>query len=190
MKMPGPGGDPYAMAWTILTDRVFEGLLWGAFREYSNPGRDSSLEDESIGHFLERRLGTSKPGDNIVSAVFHGIYAGDIYKLSAKSLLPSLWDEEGQYGSIAKAKVATGRSGETRMQLKDVLLKEEMASIISAELMYKLADASVYTLKGGLATFSNALEASLKANPKVKFEMRKVITSIKYDAESETVLVC
>ena len=93
------------MLWSIITEPVFEGLGLGALFEFQRPQRatwaqynNPEVDDESVASFLERRLGTPDVGNNIVSAVLHGIYAGDVNQLSARSLLPKLWYGESKRG--------------------------------------------------------------------------------------------
>lgn len=49
--------------------------------------------DESVAAFVTHRLG-SEAADVFASAVYHGIYAGDIDRLSARVLLGPLWERE------------------------------------------------------------------------------------------------
>lgn len=51
---------------------------------------DPQLNDLSIGEFFERVLG-SRGVSNLVDPIFRGIYGGDIFRLSARSLVPKLW---------------------------------------------------------------------------------------------------
>ena len=60
-----------------------------------------SDSDESIGSFLERRIG-KEAVEYLADPFFSGIYAGDIYSLSKKKLIGKLADFEQEYGSIAK----------------------------------------------------------------------------------------
>ncbi len=59
-------------------------------------------EDESVGDFFERRFG-KEVVDQLVDPFISGIYAGDPYKLSIKSVFPKLLDLEARYGSVTKA---------------------------------------------------------------------------------------
>lgn len=78
------------------------GLLAGlprALLEPVRPGRPDTLRDESIGSFIERRC-DRRLADNLASAFYHGIYAGDIWQLSARTLLSQGWQLEGLAGSM------------------------------------------------------------------------------------------
>lgn len=74
-------------------------MVFGVLKE---PFIKPLKEDETIEQFFKRRLGSTVLTDNVLSAVVHGIYAGDVGKLSIKSILPFLKDAENQSGSIIK----------------------------------------------------------------------------------------
>ena len=76
---------------------------FGMITEPMKPKRPDSMSDETVGSFLARRV-DKRVADNIVSAVFHGIYAGDINQLSAKTLLSMAWQLEGRYGNALDRK--------------------------------------------------------------------------------------
>ncbi|KAI3402699.2 HEM14 [Candida oxycetoniae] len=75
-------------------------LISGLFKEpFVKPVLN---DDETVEQFFKRRLGSTVLTDNVISAIMHGIYAGDVGKLSVKSVLPDLKDMELESGSIAK----------------------------------------------------------------------------------------
>lgn len=79
-------------------------LSWKGKKElFSEPIRKStnSDSDESIGFFLERRIG-KEAVEYLADPFFSGIYAGDIYSLSKNKLIGKLADFEQEYGSISK----------------------------------------------------------------------------------------
>ena len=79
-------------------------LSWKGKKElFSEPlrARLKSDSDESIGSFLERRIG-KEAVEYLADPFFSGIYAGDIYSLSKKKLIGRLADFELEYGSISK----------------------------------------------------------------------------------------
>ncbi|ODV64561.1 oxygen-dependent protoporphyrinogen oxidase [Ascoidea rubescens DSM 1968] len=71
-------------------------LICEVFRR--KKGWSDSKMDESVESFLNRRLG--KELSNIASAVYHGIFAGDIGKLSIKSLMPGMYQIEKHGNSL------------------------------------------------------------------------------------------
>lgn len=188
VKMPGPGQDFFDRAWTLFTEPVFKGLVRGAFWEFNVDPRQRSLEDESVGDFLARRLGSRAPGNNLVSAVLHGIYAGDIYQLSAKSLLPLQWAMEGWQGSLTQAVLAR-RLGLELASTKDTDLLNEVLPKINPWMSEAIREASVYSFRKGIGSLSEALVQSLKANPNVEFRLGDNVTAVEYNGESDGVTV-
>lgn len=177
------------MVWGLLTEPVFKGIFAGALGEVNRSARSDHLEDESIGSFLERRLGTSDVGDNILSAVLHGIYAGDIYQLSARSLMPKFYYYETLAGSIAKAAYQALSTQTNWIPLRDTTLQNELVHKIDSGLKDFLEFASVYTFKGGIGALSTALEEGLRSNPNVNFKTNVKIDKIEYDGEHDRIKV-
>jgi oxygen-dependent protoporphyrinogen oxidase len=58
-------------------------------------------QDESLGHFVTRRLGR-EAYENLIEPLMSGIYAGDGDRLSLRSTFPYLHDLEHKYGSLAR----------------------------------------------------------------------------------------
>ena len=190
--MPGPGQDLFDMAWNLLTEPVFKGLLWGALLEFNRPGRPSDRDDESIGSFLNRRLGSAEPANNIVSAVLHGIYAGDVYKLSVKSLIPIFWEREGRHGSISQGILRERHNGMQLIAAKDKDVVEELSGLQNGDensIGSRMKQASVYTFEGGLGSFADAIAASLRANPNVQIKTGQKIKSVAHDEASKSITV-
>lgn len=180
--MPEPSQGFYAVVWKILTEPVFQGSFKMLF-EYMRPRRSIDLKDESVRSFLARRAGGTDIPDNLASAVFHGIYAGDIDKLSARSILSAQWGMEGAYGSLGKGLPhaikfhhATAED-ETMAEKEKDLFTDHERSIVQ--------DASVYTFRRGIGTLSEALVSSLRSNPNVKIKLGEFIASIEYDSQNE-----
>ncbi|TGO10979.1 hypothetical protein BTUL_0120g00170 [Botrytis tulipae] len=184
--MPEPSQGVYAIAWKMLTEPVFKGMYRLLF-EYKRPRRPTGLDDESVGSFLARRTGGTDIPDNLVSAVFHGIYAGDIYKLSAKSIIPTQWGMEGAFGSIsagmsqmAKFKNATAEDADLEEKEKSAFTDNERAIV---------NETSVYTFRRGIGTLSEALDSSLRNNPNVKIKLGEDVRKIEYDGRSEGIKI-
>ena len=184
--MPGPGQDLYSMGWSLMTEPAFKGLIPGMLFEYSRPKRPDTLDDESIASFLARRNGSPAVGENIASAMFHGIYAGDIHKLSAKSLLTRIWNYESQYGSIIKGVIGAARKNELYSSARDVQLHNEMMERLSgSSLLEHMKSASVYTLKSGLEGLSDSVAASFLDNSNVTFKMGSKVENLKMEQNSD-----
>lgn len=80
--------------------------------------KDGVVGDESIGDFLERRIG-KEAVDYLADPVFSGIYAGNIYRMSKESVLPKLAEYEQDYGSIAWGAI---RSKKEKKAIKPIVL--------------------------------------------------------------------
>lgn len=190
VRMPGPGQGILHSLWWLLTEPIFEGIFTGLAVESDKPRRSSDLEDESVGSFLQRRLGNSHVGDNLASAILHGVYAGDIYQLSIKSLQPMAWYIEGRYGSLFTGMKRILFEGVRDVQYQDAVLLSDMLrnpSDLAGGL--KALDASVYSFKQGIGALSDTLIAALKTNPNVRLKTDEPIKSVSFDGESNSVKV-
>lgn len=155
-----------------------KGVLGGILKEPFRRRRSPDLQDESVGSFISRRFGPSL-AQNMVSAVLHGIYAGDIDRLSVKSLFPTMWRNEAAHGSLILGMLRTKNKAEI---VDDVTLQAELTPD-NAELMKKLENASVYSFKGGIETLSRALVTELKKNPNITIETSADLGSVEYSPD-------
>lgn len=71
---------------------------WEALKDIFMPA-SPKLEDESLGLFLERRIGRELVA-KIAEPLLAGIYAGDLRKLSLQATFPYFSDYEQQFGSL------------------------------------------------------------------------------------------
>ncbi len=137
------------------TDPILKGffpsILMEPFRSKGENNDERFLQylTHSIKSFISRRLG-DQIANNLISAVVHGIYAGDTDKLSIKSTFKSLWKMEKDYGSIAKA-VLFGSKAETYRS----------ANPNAQQFMDKISQKSIYSFKNGIQTLSDALYKKL-----------------------------
>lgn len=65
-------------------------------------------QDESLGHFIRRRLG-AQVYERLIEPLMSGIYAGDGDQLSLRSTFPFLRDWERDYGSVIRGALALRR---------------------------------------------------------------------------------
>lgn len=143
--------------------KVLPQLLLEPFRPRSKL-HTSGHGDESVDSFFSRRFG--KPlAEEMISAMIHGIYAGDSRKLSVRAVFPQLWEAEREFGSVILAGLFGGiarRKGwkEKSAWRKNVEKEErEMERIKERiretgregkELVEAMEKASVWGVKGGL----------------------------------------
>ncbi|CDM35397.1 hypothetical protein DTO013E5_7895 [Penicillium roqueforti] len=176
-----------------MMEPLFNKFLSGIVKDVFTPPRHPTewAEDESVADFIGRRFGP-KVADNIVSAVYHGIYAGDIDQLSAQTLLGSVRNLEGGIGGIGglvSGGVTASLISRSLSKTKTRNMEDFMAiDAISAgpelvrrqhDLEVLAAGASTFTFKRGVGQLTEALVASLKASGKVRFQMNKEITGLR-----------
>ena len=176
VRMPNPGS---IMSYNGWTEPIFEGLGKGMLMELFRPRR-LNVADESISSFISRRF-SPKLADNIVSAVIHGIYAGDIDKLSIRALMPNLWNLELAERSLLKGVAKTVFQGNVLTNARDVFnvinLKDYAPS--DPKRLHDIRKASVFTLKEGLETLATAFKAATeKASANVKYDLNTTIESL------------
>jgi protoporphyrinogen/coproporphyrinogen III oxidase len=140
--------------------------------EFSKTPRSPALHDESIRSFMLRRF---SPGitDNVVSAVFHGIYAGDIDRLSARSLLPMPWDYEKRHGSVLNGILSELYQQKSPIPVYEMSFLKLFAQFYAAGAAYQehwcsqmfelRRSASLYTFKGGMEELIKALSGKVRS---------------------------
>ena len=146
--MPGPGRSLWSNVSNLLSEPIFKGTISGTLSEVTKPRRPANATDQSVGSFLTRRVGPTLT-DNVASAVFHGVYAGDIYKLSARTILSKQWQLEGRHASILAGLLQGMLGGEMPILTADLqVMKEMMQQPKTSEDLENVKSSSVYTLKG------------------------------------------
>lgn len=170
VKMPGPGSTLLGTLSSLRTEPTFTGVVPGLMREIFQPKRPPDLQDESVGSFVSRRFG-AKLADNIVSAVIHGIYAGDAYQLSIRSILPRLWETEGKYGSLTRS-IPSSLSGWKPIPQKDL-------GLVKSQVVTDISDWSVFTFPNGIGELVDAIAAELETNDKVVIQTNRRVVKLK-----------
>ncbi|WP_438315584.1 protoporphyrinogen oxidase [Sporosarcina sp. FA9] len=84
--------------------------------------KKKSIEDESLGHFIKRRLG-KEVLKNITEPLLGGIYAGDTETLSLKATFPHLIEMEQKHRSLILGMAAGKKNPPTSVQLPDAANK-------------------------------------------------------------------
>jgi protoporphyrinogen/coproporphyrinogen III oxidase len=171
------------MSSNFLTDLLAtyrSGLLSGlgsAAFEFFRPKRPDNLTDESVGSFISRRF-SEDVASNLTSALFHGIYAGDIWQLSARTLLRETWSMEQRAGSIARAVWNNRQFGApaTYEELQHNTIA--MEAPLDAQTVEWIPQTSTFTLKQGLQQLALALEKSLLADPRISILRNSQIRSL------------
>lgn len=120
--------------------------LWNDFR---SPGPTSRLEDDSMYNFAARRFG-KEIADYAISAMICGICAGNAKEISVKFLMKNLFELEQSYGSI------TGGIVKKTLSRPPVPPGVPLSALAKRSRDEKW---SIYSIRGGLNTFIEALEA-------------------------------
>lgn len=153
-------------------------LLSSVAREpFKRRNRRLGLDDESVDDFMTRRFG-SEWSRIFASSLVHGIYAADARRLSLRSAFPSLWEaEERGNGSVV--------SGILRRSPPLTSDEEPASSYELGNLADTMRDVSVYTLREGISTLTNALVRYLREHPNVYMYGGVRITGLRINPRSK-----
>ncbi|KAL8644465.1 MAG: hypothetical protein Q9226_007750, partial [Calogaya cf. arnoldii] len=162
VRLPGPGSSIFNVVYSLFTEPIFKGMVSAGLTELFKPVR-GNIDDESIGSFFSRRFNHSL-ADNAVSAGIHGIYAGDIYQLSVRSIMPFLWAAEKTTKSIT----AGFTGGWSLHWPQDTALEAEWAKAPPAsKTMVAIRNSSVFTFRKGIGQLADRLETRLRESANV-----------------------
>ncbi|CAP98618.1 Pc22g13300 [Penicillium rubens Wisconsin 54-1255] len=197
VRMPAPKpelsfGENLQIFMDTMQEPLFNKFLSGIAKDVFTPPRHPTewAKDESVADFIRRRFGPNV-ADNLVSAVYHGIYAGDIDRLSAQALLGSIRNLEGGIGGIGglvsggvTASLISRSISKTRTRNMDDFMAID-AMPAGPELVRRQHDlevlaagASTFTFKRGVGQLIQALIASLKASGKVDLRLNTEIKAL------------
>lgn len=153
------------------------------------------IEDESVDSFVSRRFGKGL-AENLVSAVIHGIYAGDTRKLSVRAVLPFLWDAERIHGSVLRSMLPSKRNKRHRAlpeaEAAVKAAKEDRLKEIEKELGKDFLDSykkiSVYSFPDGVQEIVQAFESKLTEYDNVQVKKGDAVRSIVVDSANKVLL--
>lgn len=164
---------------------LIPGLLGEAFRAPSA----SRKSDETAHDFIKRRFGTDKLSLNIFSAIFHGIYAGDIKELSAQRTIGKMVEMEKKAGSLIRnmineaiASYRNKESTKSKVPMASPLLRQYADAMHKdigelSHLATKLKAYPMLGFKGGLEMLPKSLFEQITRLPNVSI-INSPITSI------------
>ncbi|KAG0205335.1 hypothetical protein BGX28_003043 [Mortierella sp. GBA30] len=141
-------------------------------------------EDESIQDFVTRRFGRGF-SDDLISAMVHGIYAGDVSKLSVRSTFGMLYHLEKDYGSVALGLLMGGGSVDTPW---DLTLKERIVKNMP-DLKEFINNTSIYSFTDGLEELSKALERDLTESGRVDIRKESPVEKLEFDLSNRSVKI-
>ncbi|KAI0175761.1 Protoporphyrinogen oxidase [Hypoxylon sp. FL1284] len=180
----------YNVLTSVLTEPLWNGIAGTAWRllprleptspsdfleAINRPGlKDDFDRDVSVAEFLtEEQKVDPQLVDNVVSAVMHGIYGGDVHQLSAKS---SILDQ-----SVRSTRLPV-QSGFVWVECKDMLLLRDMlesenrSSII--EIAERFIGQSAMMFEDGLVSLVDAMVADLQKRSNVTIRTSTPATSL------------
>ncbi|KAK0667200.1 hypothetical protein QBC41DRAFT_324481 [Cercophora samala] len=189
------GGMSVFQAWRTLTkEPLFKGLVpsllrfgwtrfWHFFRrpvKYPNAD-DTSKMEVSVGEHFQRLFGRRDLVDNILSAVMHGIYGGDVWKLSAQRT--PFWDvlKDGKYPKVPHS--------HTWIDVSDAELMNWLREHAAGELAEEHLETSAHWFRSGLNELTDALVETLKSHRNVTIRMGARVTSMTYAARADRVAI-
>ncbi|KAI8360515.1 hypothetical protein B0O80DRAFT_381321, partial [Mortierella sp. GBAus27b] len=141
-------------------------------------------DDESIESFVNRRFGKGF-SDDLISAMVHGIYAGDLSRLSVRSTFGMLYHLEKDYGSVVLGMMLGGGAVETPW---DRTLREKIVATIP-ELKDFVDKTSIYSFPDGLEELTKTLEQNLIDGGRVKIEKEAKVESLDFDRTNRSASV-
>ena len=146
------------------------------------------MQDESIASFFNSRV-SSKLTDRFISAIIHGIYAGDVDNLSVSTTFPFLKFLDAKHGSIIngylwqlfhqRAYIPMSMS----LTYDDLQLRDESWDALSS----MMKDTSTYSLEGGLEKLPRTLIQRLRANRNISLCLKSTVTKITKSRQDQKV---
>lgn len=173
---------------TLIREPLFQGVIWSGITEMMKDARDPAIQDESVGSFFSRRF-DRRPVDRILSGVLHGIYAGDVWQLSAKSLFPGPWRDEALAGSVFSGMIKSRADGLEVTKREAEYLQEMKNFDWDPLLKATLAESVAFTLKDGLSSITDKLTRYLIGAGTVEFQTSTPVESVELSEDKNSILV-
>ncbi|KAK8169762.1 hypothetical protein IWX90DRAFT_383771 [Phyllosticta citrichinensis] len=155
-------------AHSVLAHPFFDGGVSGIFRDTflaHRPQHVAEAGDESIRSFATRRFGQRIADHVIAPLIAHGLYAGDADRLSARTLLPGMWDAEtraeergGWCGGVAEQQAVASYALKREKELLEGLRRGPGGDL--EKLLFR--DVAWFSFKRGVADLTRALGAALQ----------------------------
>lgn len=168
--------------------------IWGSFiGEWRRPPPKDATADESVASLLKRRFNSDAIGANIMSALYRGIYSGDIQRLSAKKTCNKMFTDERKYGSITKgALMAMQNSSKSkgdkeedltnpRLKLYQEAFKRDKDSIL--KIMKDLKKYALLGFKDGIETFPKLVHEYVEKQKNVEILCDSAVKNISKDKD-------
>ena len=141
----------------------------------------TSAGDLSVGAFFRGVTGQPALVDNVLSALFHGVYGGDIDQLSLKALRPRQW---------ARFNVPRRRGARFFLADWDVFVAGELGrtqAVIDGAM--EVPPAGLFYPRGGMSSLVDALVKKLGEFSNVRILAGDPVASIRYSEPMDRVQV-
>ncbi|KAJ6790092.1 hypothetical protein PWT90_02096 [Aphanocladium album] len=172
VKMP-----PAASIFDCLSEDLFRECIWGAlataFAYLTGSKRGNVPKDDiSVGMWLRYITKSDAMGNNLASAMLHGIYGGDIERLSARSVLDRMY-----YNFHMPA----AEKGTRHMPMHEQMLMEYMSKdkLICAE-ANKPKGSLIHFGQYGMESLPKALEHALAGQSNVTIQREAPVDDLSY----------
>ncbi|KZZ94772.1 protoporphyrinogen oxidase [Moelleriella libera RCEF 2490] len=182
---------PHASLLDCAREPLFLSTLWAALGFAVRRLRPAAppAEDLSISDWLYRLSGSRALGENLASAMVHGIYGGDIDKLSARSVL------DRAYWAYYLAPSAGGNKNNNnnvrQMPARELALMRELSQDeLIRSLALRARGALLHFDRDGMESLPRALEHALRSTPNVDIVTGRPVDELRYDAATDKVEVC
>lgn len=177
----------------FVVNPLSKGLFKGLLGEWFRKSPVNADKDESVNSFISRRFGSEYISKNLLSAIFHGIYADDVNQLSARRTLRDLYVLEKDHGSIFKGawaekdkKKGDNTFSECLAQYQEVFGKKKSDLI---NLSNNLKRYPMLGLKGGLEAFPKSVRKAIDTLPNVKVIVGEEVVNVSYDRSKDSVSI-
>lgn len=156
---------------SVLLAGLLEPFRSSRFNKNGEP--KNGQEDESAYSFIKRRF-NEHTAINLMGALAHGVYAGDVKTLSIQSTFRMLYEAEKNYGSVLKG-MMKGAANTATMRERGMAVR---ARTNDPEWFGRMEKMNVLGFKDGMETLPEHLSAYLKACPNVEFVTNDPVESI------------
>ena len=140
-----------------------------------------SREEESLGAYYTRLLGDDAPVDRILSAMIHGIWGGDIWKLTSRR------DPFG--GALTRFRLQPPFEEWVHLDRGSVDAARSLQRAGHDRLGYKWAGYSHLWFKDGFHTLTRALAEALEKCDNVTIKTEAPVASVQLNDANNAILV-
>ena len=150
-------------------------LVYLLYEYFSKHGRHA-VQDETIKSFIYRRFGDvlgEELVEYLLDPLMKGIYAGDVSKLSARTVLNKLFELEQRHGSIVAGLLKTRKQKDGKHEFFADLNSNDYSSILDRY--------SIYYLRDGMEVLVQRLVKVLSTFPNVELRTNQIVRSLQFD---------